>query len=96
MRRDQRGGSEAEEASLYFQESQSEVWKTSSYGCHMTAMETKKGKRKLRVRSGQWFPFPSRVPFLAIEDVKPKFNDISIFDEKEHRSGRYVRRELTA
>lgn len=46
----------------------------------------RKEKRKLRVRYGQRFPFPSLVPFLTIKDVKPKFNDISIFDEKEHRS----------
>lgn len=78
IRRDYRGGAEVEEASLYFQESHSEDWKTSSYGCHMTAMETKKGKKEAYGYGLDRFPFPSPVPLLAIEDVKSKFSGISM------------------
>lgn len=63
----------------------------------MTKMETKKGKKKAKLRGlDKDFPFLLEFLFLACEAVEARFSDISVFVEKEDRSRGYVRRELTA
>lgn len=67
-----------------------------SSGCHMTNMETKKGKKEDRSEGGPRFPFPFQVPFFITWNCKSMIEWHQHLWWKRNRTRECMRRKLRA